>query len=161
MPYSPDRLEKIKTLTGRKWDETHNCWAIPRTKRTIARLKALFSGDQILVDRKLKGATPKPLGWQPAFVVSPGPPADLLRVFEEILRREAYSPHTIKIYTFHARRFLRASGKMPADLSPMDFLTYFHRLENQNAAAYVRQAVRALKTLCRLALVKSPEFVRE
>ena len=163
LPYSHERVQKIKTISGRKWNDHRHCWAIPRTIRTIDRLKALFSGDQIILDPELFKKKSKPIGWQPAIRVAPGPASDLLRTFKDVLVQEAYSPHTIKIYTFHTRRFLKALKNTPTDIQPQDIKYYLQHLQTKDKAAetYTRQAIRALKALCRLALHKPPEFVHE
>jgi hypothetical protein len=153
-------VERIKTIVGAKWRQEDQCWVIPRTARTVERLNAVFSGDQIVLDSQVLKKKPNPTGWQPAIRVPPGPRGDLVRTFTNILRQEAYSPHTIKIYTFHSRRFLKACNKMPADLQTQDFRTYLYHLQTHHAETYTHQAIRALKALCRLTLHKSPEFLR-
>lgn len=162
LPYAPERVQKIKTIAGRKWQENLHCWAIPRTGRTVTRLQALFSGDQLIIAPELRVPTAKPVGWQPTIKIPPGPPSDLLHTFKEVLEQKAYSPHTIKIYTFHTRRFLKKLKKTPTDLQPEDIQTYLYHLKTQDLAAetYLNQAIRALKTLCQLALHKSPEFLQ-
>jgi hypothetical protein len=160
LPYSHERLEKIKTIAGRKWRETDHCWAIPRTARTIERLKALFSGDQIIFNpQSTQKKKTNPVGWQPAIRVAPGPKRELIDIFKNILQQEAYRPHTIKIYLLHARRFLKAINKMPADLNEADIQNYLHQLQTHNTETYTNQAIRALKSLCRLALHKPPHFL--
>ena len=161
LPYSHERVQKIKTISGRKWDDHHHCWAIPRTIRTVERLKALFSDDQIILDAELFKKKSKPVGWQPAIRVAPGPASDILHTFTDVLVQKAYSPHTIKIYTFHTRRFLKTLKKTPTDIQPEDFKHYLQYLQTKDKAAetYSRQAIRALKALCRLALHKPPEFM--
>lgn len=162
LPYTPERLQKIRTIPERKWLESHHCWAIPRTKRTLERLQALFSGDQIIIDSQLKGKKQNPKGWQPAIRVAPGPATDIVRTFTHILKQKAYSPHTIKIYTFHTRRFFKKMPHTATDLQPQDIRQYLNQLEIQDNATetYLNQATRALKALCRLALHKSPEFLK-
>jgi len=160
LPYSHERVEKIKTISGRKWHENDHCWAIPRTTRTIERLKALFSGDQIIVDPQVsQKKKSNPLGWQPAIQVALGPKSELINTFRTILQQKAYSPHTIKIYIFHARRLIKALNKMPADLNEEDIQNYLRQLQTHNTENYTSQAIRALKSLCRLALHKSPDFL--
>ena len=161
LPYSAERVEKIKTISGRKWNDELHCWAIPRTKRTLTRLKALFSGDQMIIAPQVLKKPPKPLGWQPALRVAPGPPSDLLHTFTTILQQKAYSPHTIKIYSFHTKRLLKKIKKMPTDIQAQDIKAYLHHLQTHNTETYTNQATRALKTLCRLALHKSPEFLHQ
>lgn len=160
LPYSPERVAKIKTISGRKWQENHHCWAIPQTARTIERLKALFSGDQLIIEPQIKQKKSKPVGWQPAIRVAPGPHHELIQTFTNILQQKAYSPHTIKIYTFHTRRFLKTFKKDLIDLQAEDLQTYLCHLQEHNTETYANQATRSLKTLCRLVLHKSPEFLQ-
>lgn len=160
LPYSHERVEKIKTITGRKWHEKDHCWAIPRTKRTIERLKALFSGDQIIFNPpSAQKKKTNPVGWQPAIRVAPGPKSELIDTFKNILQQEAYSPHTIKVYLLHARRFLKVINKMPSDINEEDIQNYLNQLLVHNTETYTSQAIRALKSLCRLALHKSHHFL--
>ena len=47
LPYSPDRLAKIKTVAGRVWHGPEKHWTVPNDEGMIARLTALFDGDHI------------------------------------------------------------------------------------------------------------------
>ena len=35
-PYSPERVELIKTIPGRKWDLTEKVWHVPEGEETLA-----------------------------------------------------------------------------------------------------------------------------
>ena len=37
-PYSQERVEKIKTISGRKWESDIKCWSIPRRKEALEEL---------------------------------------------------------------------------------------------------------------------------
>jgi hypothetical protein len=162
LPYSPERVEKIRTISTRKWDNTQKCWAIRRTARTIDRLKALFSGDQIIFDPKLFGPKPTHPGQRPPIRVAPGSEHEAVHAFAETLRKEAYSIHTIKIYTRHAMRLLQKTRLLPADITPEHIEHYLQSLKNKEHASntYHNQAIRALKTICRLGLHKSDTFLK-
>ena len=53
VPYSPDRVAKIKTVDGRRWHQQEKHWTVPRTDRTIAQVLALFPGEPTEVDPSL------------------------------------------------------------------------------------------------------------
>ncbi|MDP6039465.1 MAG: phage integrase N-terminal SAM-like domain-containing protein [Candidatus Latescibacteria bacterium] len=162
LPYSPERVEKMRTIPTRKWDDTQKCWAIPKTARTINRLKALFSGDQIIIDPELLGHKPTHPGQRPPLRVAPGSAHDTVRSFAEKLRKEAYSPHTIKIYTRHAARLLKKTRLLPADITSEHIEHYLQNLKNRERASntYHNQAIRALKAFCKLGLHKSDAFLK-
>ncbi len=42
LPYSSERVAKIKTVIGRRWHQGEKCWTIPRTDETLTRLLALM-----------------------------------------------------------------------------------------------------------------------
>ena len=159
LPYTPERLEKIKTLSGRIWLDDHKCWAVPKTARTIDRLKALFSGDQIVVAPDLHGAKPAHPGQRPAIPVAPGSARESLNAFVGAMKNRAYSPHTIGIYALHARRFLNAIRKSPLDLEPGDARRYLDEMATRTSATYHNQAIRAIQAFLSLGLRKNPDFI--
>ena len=163
LPYSPDRLEKIRTFAKRIWNDDHKCWAIPRTARTVDRLKAIFSADQIIIDPNVHHPQPTHLGRRPSIRVAPGSAHDAVRFFATTLRKEAYSTHTIKIYTRHAGRFLQTTQILPADIVSEHIKIYLQALKHKDHATptYYSQAIRALKSFCKLGLHKSDAFVKE
>ncbi len=42
IPFEKNAIRKIKTVNGRKWSKTHNCWHVPYNKKSYAHLKSLF-----------------------------------------------------------------------------------------------------------------------
>ena len=49
LPYSPERVEKIKTVAGRRWHIQEKHWTVPHDAKAVERLLQLFSGEQVLV----------------------------------------------------------------------------------------------------------------
>jgi hypothetical protein len=45
LPYTPERVAKIKTVTGRRWHQQEKHWTVPQTHEAIAHLLALFTGE--------------------------------------------------------------------------------------------------------------------
>ena len=160
LPYTSTRLERIKTISGRAWNPDHRCWAIPRTARTVDRLRALFSGDELIVDPELLAVRHAHPGRRPPIHLGPGSARDALQTFAETLRQEGYSPHTIAIYSRHAKRFFKTVGKTPAELDPTDVRNYLNTMRAQGAETYYSQAVRSLKSLLSLGLHKSNDFLQ-
>ncbi len=50
LPYTPERVAKIKTVAGRRWHQQEKHWTVPRTDEALARLRALFAGEPVEMD---------------------------------------------------------------------------------------------------------------
>ena len=163
LPYTEERLVRIKTLTGRTWNAEHKCWAIPRTAQTLDRLLALFSGDQVVVDPAVRKAPAKHPGQRPPLKLGPGSASEAVDVFQNVLQQNAYSRHTVNIYLLHVKRFFIKVEQTPQELEPETVLSYLQGLITQEdiSASYQNQSVRALKSFLTLALHKTPEFLQE
>ena len=51
--YTEDRVEKIRTIIGRKWDPDTKCWIVPRSKESVDALLAVFEEDRVAVEPEL------------------------------------------------------------------------------------------------------------
>lgn len=56
VPYSPNRVAKIKTVVGRRWHQDQQCWTVPHTDETITHLLTLFAGEPVEIDPSLRAA---------------------------------------------------------------------------------------------------------
>lgn len=54
VPYAPERVAKIKTIAGRRWDPKERYWTVPHTEAALTDLLALFAGDPVEVDPTLR-----------------------------------------------------------------------------------------------------------
>ena len=162
LPYTEDRLIRIKTLSGCMWDPEHRCWAIPRTAQTLDRLLALFAGDQVTVDPDVRSVPAQHPGQRPAFKLGPGSASEAVQALADALRSRAYSPRTIRVYTLHIKRFFLHVPKTPQDISPEAVRAYLDGLltEENVAPSYHNQAVRALKAFLSIVLKKPDAFLR-
>jgi site-specific recombinase XerD len=146
LPYTPERVEKIKTIPGRWWHAEEKYWTVPASEETVERLLALFAGESVELDPALR-----PVG----EVVQ-----ETLRAVEEELKLRSYSPKTHKAYRFHLEWFLQCVP-VPWSVQEKDIRAYILALNRDESlsASYVNQAISAIKFLYQRVLHR-PEVVR-
>ncbi len=134
LPYSPERLDKIRTVSGRRWVAEKKSWSVPDKPGMAARLAALFA--------------PEPVEFDPAVMIVPLPVEDpLLLKLRDSARARHYSRMTEKAYVCWARRYLehlapiRVDDSGPADVGR--FLSFL-ATEGNVSAATQNQALNAL-----------------
>ncbi len=149
LPYTEDRVARIKTVSGYRWEPRERCWTVPRTARTVQRLLALFSGDQVEVDPALRSPKPEHPGQRPPLRVAPGFARDMLRAVENELKAKKYSPKTTKVYTLHIKRLLQQIKKPPGNITSKEVRTYLRELAGRKGVSrsYQNQAVSAIRFL--------------
>ena len=146
LPYSPERVEKIKTVAGRRWHIQEKHWTVPHDDKAVERLLQLFSGEQVLVAPGL--GPPQRSSSQPE--VSAAAAEDIqawLKVLRSAVRSRHFSPSTEAIYASWAERFLRRNAGTPleklGEAEIADFLS--HLASDCNVAASTQnQALNAL-----------------
>lgn len=47
--YSPERISKIKSIKGYRWDAHQKSWFVPYTETNLSILKSLFHNEQMIV----------------------------------------------------------------------------------------------------------------
>jgi integron integrase len=139
LPYTAERVAKIKTVDGRRWHGPEKYWSVPRDEDAPARLRALFAGDRVELDASLKAGDDVP----PA---PPRVPVTLLDKLSESIRSRHYSRATEKTYVGWARRFMEKTGPNPADLDEAAVGGYLTALatEGHVSASTQNQALNAL-----------------
>lgn len=64
LPYSPDRIAKIKGIKNRRWHAEGRYWTVPRAEGTLAHLLTLFAGEPVEIEPSLRAvgvpANPEP-----------------------------------------------------------------------------------------------------
>lgn len=132
-PYLPDRVQKIKTISGHSWSPDNKEWSVPYTSENINSLNTLFRNEQITID----------------FISSENN-EKLLTLVDEQLKLKGYSFKTRKTYTKHLKRFSSFTCKELDSISLQDIRRYImFLLEEQKAShSYANQAISALKFLC-------------
>jgi len=50
LPYSVERVARVKSTPGRRWHPKEKCWSVPNTEGMVEGLLTLFAGEQVEVD---------------------------------------------------------------------------------------------------------------
>lgn len=127
LPYSPERVAKIKTVPGRAWHACEKLWSVPEA--ASAQLRTLFADDRIEFATDARTAAPS---------------TDLERA-RTALRARHMSPRTEESYLGWIRRFLEKRGESsePAEAAISRFLSRL-ATEGHVAASTQNQALHAL-----------------
>ena len=136
LPFSKERVAKIRTITGRRWDAQNKCWRLPDTPDMRTRLKNLF-GEQLRFESS-------PLQ-KPVLNVAQ---LEILGAAKKELYLFSRSADTHKSYLGHIRRFLLHVQKSPTALIPEDGKEYLYNLlKEDKSRSYANQCISALKLL--------------
>jgi site-specific recombinase XerD len=137
--YSPERVEKIKTIPGKWWHPEGKYWTVPSTAGMVERLVALFEGERVEVDPALHR------DWETI--------RRILGAVENELTLRRYSPRTHEAYLEHLKRFLNHFGKDAETLDGAELRDYFLDLVQSGISwSYQNQAISAVKFLYRYVL---------
>ena len=106
IPYSPERVAKIKTISGRRWHPDMKRWSVPDTEEMIARLKALFPKDAVEEESSPPPEEPPPR-------IDPSSP--LAIQVRQAVQAKHYSPRTADAYAGWTQRFISYHGDRRAE----------------------------------------------
>ena len=165
VPYTPERVEKIKTVTGRRWHQQEKHWTVPQTPKAIADLLALFTGEPVEVDPSLH-----PVNRSGNLDTSLQPVSDdvtaatraLLDRVRQAIRTRHYSYRTEEAYLGWIRRFvLFHRQRDPAEMSAPDISRCLTSLavDRNVAASTQNQALAAILFLYKDVLGRDPGWV--
>ena len=150
LPYTPERVSKIKTVDGRRWHQQEKHWTVPHTEGILGDLLALFAGEPVEVEPSLRPVSDldnrKPL---PESEILPLQILDRLR---EALRCRHYSRRTEQAYGLWVSRFVFFHHmRPPAEMAEPEinaFLTHL-AIKERVSASTQNQALSALLFLYR------------
>lgn len=129
LPYTPERLAKMRTVPGRRWHPAEGFWTVPNAPEMPAALLKLFAGERVELQA---GLDPRP--------------ATLRERFHAAARVRHLSPRTEEAYAVWARRFLKQSGGDIAQLGEPDVGRFLSALavDARVSASTQNQALHAL-----------------
>lgn len=165
MPYTPDRVEKIKTVAGRWWHQHEKYWTVPHAPETLGSLVALFAGEPVSVAPSLQSVNgPGTLGTAPQ---SPGEQlaghtVTLIEQVRQAIRTRHYSYRTEEAYIGWIRRFiLFYHQRDPADMGAPEVSRFLTSLavDRNVAASTQNQALAAVLFLYKDVLGRDPGWV--
>ncbi|MDQ2086820.1 tyrosine-type recombinase/integrase [Herbivorax sp. ANBcel31] len=133
IPYSLENVEKIKQITGRRWEKFDKIWSIPNEKESIKDLFKLFKGCNIICD----------------IIECNSLNDTVIKGLKNELVLRNYSFKTQKAYLNHIKRFLDYHNNPKIkEFTKNDVKMYLLKeIEKGKAISYVNQAFSALKFL--------------
>jgi len=145
LPYSPERLAKIKTVEGRRWHGPEKYWTVPSTPDMPERLRALFAGEELIVE-----------GAAPSRAASCGREDALVARLREAVRARHLSPRTADAYAGWAARYLRELDRPPEEAGEAEIGRFLSGLATAGhvSASTQNQAFNALLFLYKQTLGK-------
>lgn len=150
VPYTPERVAKIKTVAGRRWDSKERYWTVPHTDAALADLLALFAGEPVAVEPSLCPARapdhrePPP---EPEIGQAGAPNPKLLDQVRVAARARHLSHNTAQAYSSWIKRFMSFHGTRPvADMGEPEIGRFLSSLacESHVSASTQNQALNAL-----------------
>ena len=101
LPYTPERVAKIKTVTGRRWHQQEKHWTVPQTREAIAHLLNLFAGEPVEIEpslRPVNGPGNRETSPQPGSDQTAATTVKLLDQVRQAIRTRHYSYRTEEAY---------------------------------------------------------------
>jgi Phage integrase, N-terminal SAM-like domain len=150
LPYSPDRIAKIKGVKNRRWHAEGQYWTVPDGEGALPNLLTLFAEDAIDVHTSLHAVKDLVTQEPPSNQGNPQPL--LLTKFREALRSRHYSRRTELSYCHWVTRFVSFHHpRQPDELAAPainDFLNHL-ALKQRVSASTQTQALSAILLLYR------------
>jgi len=142
-PYSKERVQKIRTMSIKRWSQEKRAWVIPYSFEAIAELKKIFSNETVTIAPEINlEELNQYLSWEMSR-------QQVMESMEQQLILIGFSDKTRKAYLGHVNRFLQALKKDPGSISRDDIRNYFVTQieERKKSHAYVNQALSSVKFL--------------
>lgn len=144
--------ECIRSLPGRKWSQTHQCWYLPEEKDLVSRLFKSLQGIAFLDYSMLQ---PMPVGQQKQAskvrTKNPSLPEDkatAIQQFEKHLQVQRYSQNTIEVYRDALRIFFHYfESKAIAEICNEDLVNFNSQyiIAGKRSSSYQNQMINAIK----------------
>ncbi len=142
--YDPVTVEKIRNITGCRWNSLQKYWTLPNNVDSIHALKRLFTLEELHFLCKQDFLLRKIYQEVSSEWLKP-----LLNEVEAQLKLKGYSPKTRKVYVGHVERFLYCIGKHIVVIQQNDIKEFLLYLFNEKdiSHSYVNQAISSIKFL--------------
>ena len=129
--YNDDLINRVKMISGRKWDPEKKVWYFPYREDMVKFLEDHFRGYADIKYMKQESNTE----------------IEIPKEYIDHLRVKRYSPHTIRNYSGHFRHFIQYHNLPPEQLTDKDIYAYLvHIAENpEYSANYQKAAIHSIK----------------
>lgn len=150
-PYNPQIVDKVKTITGRKYDKEKKHWLLPDNGDTISKLHDLFSGGITFLFEHSSGIDKKGSEEQ-----------GYITLLRDRLRMKGYSFKTIKAYLSHVVRLSEYYGASPDRIDKEAIRQYILQMLDDKGLShsFVNQALSAIKFYY-LEVLNQPDMIEK
>lgn len=165
LPYSCERVAKMKTISGRRWHQGEKCWSVPRTGAILRHLLTLFTGEPIEVEPSLLLGVASNALVPPRGPKLPEPASStnaLLDRVRQAIRLQHYSHKTEEAYVGWIKRFITFQhDRHPAEIAEKEIGQYLSVLATRFrvSASTQNQALNAVLFLYHEVLGKQIGYV--
>ncbi len=143
--YSPERVEKIKRVRGRRWNPEDNVWTVPYAIKNINMIRRVFADEKIIlrINNFLENEV-------------------IVKEFIGYLKLKGYSEDTIDVYLSHINQFITFVDKDLNNLNKDDIKEYLLYLMNERnlSHSFINQAISAIKLLAQR-IIKKDNIIDE
>jgi integron integrase len=165
LPYTPERVAKIKTVVGRRWDQQERHWTVPHTEAALAHLLALFADEPFEIEPSLRPVG-VPGNWEPPLEPETrhtvAAMSQLLDQVRQAIRTRHYSYRTEKAYVGWIRRFILFHDQRdPTEMGASEVSRFLTSLavDRRVASSTQNQALAALLFLYKDVLGRDPGWL--
>jgi integron integrase len=167
VPYTRERVAKIKTIVGRRWHQSEKCWSVPHTDSTLRHLLALFAGEPVELEPSLRPVNVSGMRQPSHEPVSDHVVATNLKLVDHVrqaIRTRHYSYRTEEAYVGWIRRFLMFHDQRdPAEIGAVEVSRFLTSLavDRRVASSTQNQALAAILFLYKDVLDQDPGWLDE
>jgi integrase len=167
VPYTRERVAKIKTIVGRRWHQSEKCWSVPHTDSTLRHLLALFAGEPVELEPSLRPVNVSGMRQPSHEPVSDHVVATNLKLVDHVrqaIRTRHYSYRTEEAYVGWIRRFLMFHDQRdPAEIGAVEVSRFLTSLavDRRVASSTQNQALTAILFLYKDVLDQDPGWLDE
>lgn len=151
--FDREAVEVIREISGRKWNVVEKVWTIPYTLSALAMVMERFGKESLVAEDGLLNECEVLQAWQGEGQPHVAPSIGVMRWTKEeerklidALKARGYSAKTIRAYVGQVIRFFQYVDGVGANWDSHVVQKFaLHLLEQSRAAAYVNQAISAVK----------------
>jgi site-specific recombinase XerD len=127
MPYDKDRVQAVKAIPDRRWDNERYCWWVPDNRDSIECIRTIFGRDITISSKEME--------------------PDYIKRMRTEMQSRHYAESTMDTYARYTQDLLRHAGKEPDDITEDDITDYLahHRTERKSSPSTINMAYSAVK----------------
>ncbi|MGO4533036.1 tyrosine-type recombinase/integrase [Paenibacillus sp. 2TAF8] len=146
IPYNPVHIQRIRQVTGRKWESDTKRWIIPFSEVSLQEFTKHFDAQDVEISPELWVESDILRNWK----LSGEYPKWKRDHLQQALKLRGYSRKTIKAYSNQIERFITNLPQLDTEISASSVQTYcLSLLERGVSHSSVNQTISAIRFYCK------------